>query len=230
MGGIRQGRLLPAGQPDRDRGREPPRPARPTELGWDLDGTGGGLRRSAAAPSPSTDTTSARSTRRSLRRPARTGPPSSWPAPARAARYPRSKTARAGTAGRCPPRWPNGPSSSWAGHATSPSAGHCRRVDRCGPGPEAVKIPPRSPRANAYRERFVLTARTEVTDRMLIFGQRHLGTILAQYQAHYNGRRPHRGRQLRPPRPDHPVARPLPGADPAPTRQQGHVAPTFIPP
>ena len=37
MGGIRQGRLLPAGQPDRDRGREPPRPARPTELGWDLD-------------------------------------------------------------------------------------------------------------------------------------------------------------------------------------------------
>jgi hypothetical protein len=36
----------------------------------------------------------------------------------------------------------------------------------------------------------VLTARTEVTDRMLIFGQRHLRTILAQYEAHYNGRRP----------------------------------------
>jgi putative transposase len=73
-------------------------------------------------------------------------------------------------------------------------------------GIEAVKIPPRSPRANAYAERFVLTARTEVTDRMRIFGQRHLRTILAEYETHYNGRRPHRSRHLRPPRPDHPVA------------------------
>ena len=52
----------------------------------------------------------------------------------------------------------------------------------------------------------MLTVRTEITDRMLIFGERHLHTILAQYEAHYNGRRPHRGRQLRPPRPDYPVA------------------------
>jgi putative transposase len=60
--------------------------------------------------------------------------------------------------------------------------------------------------ANAYAERFVLTARTEVTDRMLIFGERHHRSILAEYARHYNGRRPHRGRQLRPPRPDHPLA------------------------
>jgi transposase InsO family protein len=73
-------------------------------------------------------------------------------------------------------------------------------------GIEAVKIPPRSPKANAYAERFVLTARTEITDRMLIFGERHLRLILAKYAAHYNGRRPHRSRQLHPPRPDHPVA------------------------
>ena len=52
----------------------------------------------------------------------------------------------------------------------------------------------------------MLTARTEVTDRMLIFGERHLRLVLANYEAHYNGRRPHRGRQLRPPRPDHPAA------------------------
>ena len=73
-------------------------------------------------------------------------------------------------------------------------------------GIEAVKIPPRSPRANAHAERFVLTARTEVTHWMLVFGQRHLRTVLAQYEVHYNGRRPHRSRQLRPPRPDRPVA------------------------
>ena len=73
-------------------------------------------------------------------------------------------------------------------------------------GIEAVKIPPRSPRANSYAERFVLTARTEETDRMLIFGERHLRVVMTEYEAHYNGRRPHRSRELRPPRPDHPVA------------------------
>jgi hypothetical protein len=41
---------------------------------------------------------------------------------------------------------------------------------------------------------------------MLIFGQQHVRTILAEYEAHYNGRRPHRSRQLQPARPDHPVA------------------------
>jgi transposase InsO family protein len=68
-----------------------------------------------------------------------------------------------------------------------------------GAGIEVVKIPPRARRANAYAEKFVLTARKEVTDRMLIFGERHLRTILTQYEAHYNGRRPHRSRQLSPP-------------------------------
>ena len=61
-------------------------------------------------------------------------------------------------------------------------------------------------RDNACAERFVLTARTEVTDRMLIFGERHLRSVMAEYARHYNGRRPHRGLQLQPPRPDHPVA------------------------
>lgn len=62
-----------------------------------------------------------------------------------------------------------------------------------------VKIPPRSPRANAYAERWVRTARAEVTDRMLIIGPRHLRAVLDEYVAHYNQHRPHRARNLRSP-------------------------------
>jgi putative transposase len=72
-------------------------------------------------------------------------------------------------------------------------------------GVTVCKIPPRSPRANAYAERFVLTARTEVTDHMLILGQPHLRRTLNEYARHYNGRRPHRALQLQPPHSDRPV-------------------------
>ena len=78
-------------------------------------------------------------------------------------------------------------------------------------GIEVVKIPPRCPRANCYAERFVLTVRTEVTDRMLIFGERHLRSVLARYAVHYNRQRPHRALQLRPPRPQSPVPEPIRG-------------------
>ena len=40
-------------------------------------------------------------------------------------------------------------------------------------------------------------------DRILIFGERPLRTVLARYSVHYNGRRPHRALRLRPPHPDH---------------------------
>jgi putative transposase len=43
-------------------------------------------------------------------------------------------------------------------------------------------------------------------DRTLISGERHLQTVLAEHETHHNGRRPHRSRQLRPPRPGQPVA------------------------
>jgi putative transposase len=76
-------------------------------------------------------------------------------------------------------------------------------------GIAVVKIPPRCPRANCFAERFVLTVRTEVTDRMLIFGERHLRIVLARYAVHYNRKRPHRSLELRPPRPDSPVPEPI---------------------
>jgi putative transposase len=72
-------------------------------------------------------------------------------------------------------------------------------------GVTACKIPPRCPRANAYAERFVLTVRSEITDRMLIFGERHLRRVLDGYARHYNGWRPPRALRLHPPRSSRPV-------------------------
>ena len=73
-------------------------------------------------------------------------------------------------------------------------------------GIRVVRIPPHCPRANCFAERFVRTIRAEVTDRMLIFNERHLRLVLTNYVRHYNGQRPHRARELHPPRPSHPVA------------------------
>ena len=75
-------------------------------------------------------------------------------------------------------------------------------------GIEAVKIPPRSPRANACVRRSALTARTEITGRMLSFGDRHLRPVLAAYARRCSGRRPHPAHHLKPPRPGHPIADP----------------------
>ena len=46
---------------------------------------------------------------------------------------------------------------------------------------------------NAICERLVGTLRQELLDRVLILGEGHLRTVLADYQVHYNTARPHQG-------------------------------------
>jgi transposase InsO family protein len=70
-------------------------------------------------------------------------------------------------------------------------------------GINVIQIPPRCPQANCFAERFVGTVPAELTDRMVIFGQRHLQLLQHDYPRHDNTQPSHRGQQLRPPRPEH---------------------------
>ncbi|MFJ1998987.1 integrase core domain-containing protein [Streptomyces asiaticus] len=78
-----------------------------------------------------------------------------------------------------------------------------------GNGTTLIPTPPQNPRSNAFAERWIRTARTECTDRLLITGERHLRTVLDQYAEHYNAGRAHRGLDLRAPD-DDPNVIPLP--------------------
>ncbi len=66
-------------------------------------------------------------------------------------------------------------------------------------GARVILTPIRSPRANAFAERWVRTVRSEVLDWTLVLGRRDLDHLLARYAEHYNSHRPHRGIALAPP-------------------------------
>jgi hypothetical protein len=65
-------------------------------------------------------------------------------------------------------------------------------------------------------ERFVGTVRRECTNRLLIFGRKHLEQVLVEYIAHYNDHRPHRALDQRAPRTS--KVEPDPIDEPDPTR------------
>ncbi len=79
-------------------------------------------------------------------------------------------------------------------------------------GAKVILTPIRSPKANAYAERWVRTVRNEVLDITLVLGRRHLDRLLSRYASHYNSHRPHRGSGFRPPKPAEPTHR-LPHPD-----------------
>jgi len=66
-------------------------------------------------------------------------------------------------------------------------------------GIDVLRSPARAPKANAFAERWVSTIRRERLDRMLIFHERQLVRVLAEYAGHYNMHRPHRALEQLPP-------------------------------
>jgi putative transposase len=76
-----------------------------------------------------------------------------------------------------------------------------------------VKTPIRAPKANAFAERWVRTAREDCLDHLLITGRGHLERTMREYIAHYNAERPHRALALASPAPQTPQARGQPPAE-----------------
>ena len=70
-------------------------------------------------------------------------------------------------------------------------------------GISAIATPVRSPKANAFAERFVRTVRDDCPDHLHIYSMCHLQAVLADHVRHYNEARPHRGRKLATPLPRH---------------------------
>ena len=54
-------------------------------------------------------------------------------------------------------------------------------------------------RSNSFAERLVGTLRRECLDHVLILGEQHLRSVLAEYARHYSGHRRHQGLQQEPP-------------------------------
>ena len=60
-------------------------------------------------------------------------------------------------------------------------------------GAKPNRLPPCSPNLNAYAERFVQTLKHECLNHFIVFGERHLNYLVAEFVDHYHTARPHQG-------------------------------------
>jgi hypothetical protein len=61
-------------------------------------------------------------------------------------------------------------------------------------GVERVPLPPRSPNLNAYAERWIRSVKEECLSRVILFGERALRYVRAEYVAHFHHERNHQGK------------------------------------
>ena len=59
--------------------------------------------------------------------------------------------------------------------------------------PKPALHPQSTANLNAFAERFVLSVRTECLRRVIPLGEKHLRTILSEFQLHYHAERNHQG-------------------------------------
>ncbi|HVG97058.1 MAG TPA: integrase core domain-containing protein [Chloroflexota bacterium] len=67
-------------------------------------------------------------------------------------------------------------------------------------GIESLRTPVRAPRANAVAERVIGTLRRECLDHLVVLNEKHLRSVLTEFERYYNVDRPHRTLRLEPPR------------------------------
>ena len=60
-------------------------------------------------------------------------------------------------------------------------------------GVKPLALPARSPNLNAHAERWVLSAKSECLDHLVLFGEKALRRALSEFERHYHRERPHQG-------------------------------------
>ena len=60
-------------------------------------------------------------------------------------------------------------------------------------GVKPLALPARSPNLNAHAERWVLSAKSQCLDHLVLFGEKALRRALSEFERHYHRERPHQG-------------------------------------